>query len=216
MPLISVVRRLSQAPAPGGKGPSRAWHFAAGLGVALLVACLSAACVPALNWRQVNLQGEALRAMFPCKPERHQRAQAPGGESAPSAATNGGAALTLTLWNCEAEGMRFAVTVLHGPGLTGAAGVDLLQASARSQLAGASWQEQGRALKGWPGPGELGQWPLWRFRDAGEAGAASMSGVALFAHEADTAVQVMVLTQQAAGVNPEALETFLEGLERVR
>lgn len=41
---------------------------------AVLVAAAMAACAPALNWREVQPdQAEGLRAMFPCKPDAHER-----------------------------------------------------------------------------------------------------------------------------------------------
>jgi hypothetical protein len=52
---------------------------------------LLAACQPALNWREVRPAGSGARALFPCKPEVHQR---PG----------------MGLAQCEAAGRRFSLS----------------------------------------------------------------------------------------------------------
>lgn len=64
--------------------------------VAGLALC-AGACTPALNWREVHLDGGAL-ALFPCKPEHQTRTL-----------TLVGRPVALTLHACEATGLRFAV-----------------------------------------------------------------------------------------------------------
>lgn len=59
---------------------------------------LVAACSPALNWRSAVLEGGALRASFPCKPQHMER----GIELA-------GAATQVRMASCEADGTTFAV-----------------------------------------------------------------------------------------------------------
>ena len=73
------------------------------LGVATLAWSLSlAACAPSLDWREVRL-GEpgGLQALFPCKPERHQRSLAVEGWPSP---------LTVQMWSCTAAGLTWAVS----------------------------------------------------------------------------------------------------------
>jgi hypothetical protein len=61
------------------------------------LALCAGACTPALNWREVRLDGGAL-ALFPCKPEHQTRTL-----------TLVGQPVALTLHACEATGLRFAV-----------------------------------------------------------------------------------------------------------
>lgn len=65
------------------------------LGLAATV--LVAACSPALNWREVPLEG--LTARLPCKPDRAQRT-----------VQLGGANLLLEMAGCEAAGGLFAIS----------------------------------------------------------------------------------------------------------
>lgn len=67
--------------------------FVAGLGLLLALV----ACAPALNWREVRLDGGAM-ALFPCKPDHQTRTVALAGQT-----------VALTLHACEAAGLRFAV-----------------------------------------------------------------------------------------------------------
>lgn len=64
--------------------------------VVALLPCF-AACTPALNWREVRLDGGAV-ALFPCKPQHQTRQLALAGQP-----------VALTLHACEAAGLRFAV-----------------------------------------------------------------------------------------------------------
>ena len=59
-----------------------------------------AACTPALNWRKVQPEGAQLSLMFPCKPEREERAQ-PGPTGAP---------VTLRTLSCKAQGGQYSLT----------------------------------------------------------------------------------------------------------
>lgn len=66
--------------------------------VGLCLAGWLAACTPTFNWRNVALEGAALQAQLPCKPERAER-QVPLNAS--------GAQLRLA--SCEAGGLTFAL-----------------------------------------------------------------------------------------------------------
>ncbi len=57
------------------------------------------ACAPSLNWRDVTPAGSELRALFPCRPDVHQRRVALAGGTA-----------TMQMHVCEASGLTFAVT----------------------------------------------------------------------------------------------------------
>lgn len=65
---------------------------------ALLGSALLAACSPALDWRDVGLDGAGLQLQFPCKPARLQR-------TLPLA----GAPVALTLQACSADGQTFGL-----------------------------------------------------------------------------------------------------------
>ena len=69
----------------------------AGLVAGSLALCAVAACTPALNWREVRLDGGAM-ALFPCKPDHQTRTVALAGQT-----------VALTLHACGAAGLRFAV-----------------------------------------------------------------------------------------------------------
>ncbi|WP_157271129.1 hypothetical protein [Azohydromonas aeria] len=72
-------------------------RFPRSLGLCTGVAVSVAACTPALNWREVRLDGGAV-ALFPCKPQHQTRTLALDGQP-----------VALTLHACEAAGLRFAV-----------------------------------------------------------------------------------------------------------
>ena len=74
--------------------------------VALLAvsAALSAAlssCTPALNWREVRPDGSGLEAVFPCRPDRHERRIALAGTSA-----------SMQMHVCQAAGLTFAISLV--------------------------------------------------------------------------------------------------------
>lgn len=56
------------------------------------------ACSPALDWREVQPAGDALRAVFPCRPAQHAREVLLAGRQT-----------EMTMAACEASGMTFAV-----------------------------------------------------------------------------------------------------------
>lgn len=67
----------------------------------MLVAAWLAACSPALDWREAQIDGPGLAAMFPCRPvgQRRQIELA-------------GVAVTMEMQACEASGATFAVSVV--------------------------------------------------------------------------------------------------------
>ena len=68
------------------------------LTVVLTIACVAAACTPALDWRDVRPEGAGLLALFPCKPTGHARHL-----------VLAGAATEMTLYACSAGGATYAV-----------------------------------------------------------------------------------------------------------
>lgn len=70
---------------------------------ALCAALLAAAtaCAPALNWREVRPEGSGLEAVFPCRPDRHERRVTLAGSNA-----------SMQMHVCEAAGLTFAVSLV--------------------------------------------------------------------------------------------------------
>ena len=60
-----------------------------------------AGCAPALNWREVRPDGSGLEAVFPCRPDRHERRVALAGASA-----------LMQMHVCQAAGLTFAVSLV--------------------------------------------------------------------------------------------------------
>ncbi|MBM3362331.1 MAG: hypothetical protein ACKOCZ_07835 [Betaproteobacteria bacterium] len=58
------------------------------------------ACSPALNWREVRVEGGGLSVLLPCKPDRATKTVPLGGSPA-----------TLAVMGCEAAGAMFVVSV---------------------------------------------------------------------------------------------------------
>jgi len=84
---------------------TRAWLVAGCL-------ALTAACSPALNWREVRLEPSALVAMLPCKPDQGTRAVSLAEQN-----------LSMHMLGCEADSATFAVSYVDVPDATQAAAV---------------------------------------------------------------------------------------------
>ncbi|MBP6901968.1 MAG: hypothetical protein KBC73_17865 [Burkholderiaceae bacterium] len=63
-----------------------------------LLAGLSAACAPALDWRELRPPGWGIAASLPCRPATQQRS-----------VELAGAPVALALWACDADGHVFAL-----------------------------------------------------------------------------------------------------------
>ena len=76
-----------------------------------VAALMLAACSPALNWRSVALDGAALTATLPCKPDQATRT-----------VELAGAPVELSMVGCDADGATFAVShaALADPAQVGA------------------------------------------------------------------------------------------------
>ena len=73
------------------------------LRVALLAASAASlpGCAPALNWRDVRPEGSGLEAVFPCRPDHHERRVALAGAS-----------VSMQMHVCEAAGLTFAISLV--------------------------------------------------------------------------------------------------------
>ena len=71
--------------------------------IALTLPVALLACSPALDWREVRPEGTAVTALFPCRPDRHQRDVAIAG-----------ATLRMELHACDAAGSTFSLAVVDG------------------------------------------------------------------------------------------------------
>lgn len=110
--------------------------FAGRIAAALLT--LLVACTPALDWREVHAQGDALAVLFPCRPERHARTIALAGAHA-----------RMEMAACAAGGSTYAVSFvdLRDPAsVTGA--LEELRRSAVANVAGVAPRATPFALRG--------------------------------------------------------------------
>lgn len=71
----------------------------------LLLALLGvSACSPALNWREVPIQGTSMTALMPCKPDRSQRKISLAGND-----------VDMVMQSCDADGVTFALAHVSLP-----------------------------------------------------------------------------------------------------
>lgn len=91
--------------------------------LAIALAVLMGACTPALDWRAVYVQGSALSALMPCKPQLHQRQLMLAGGPA-----------NLTMRACDAAGLTWAIVAgdLGDPARVRVALDELVAASTRN------------------------------------------------------------------------------------
>lgn len=96
------------------------------------MAVLLAACSPALNWRSVPLEGAALTATLPCKPDHGARA-----------VEMAGLPVQLVMAGCEADHATFAVSyaVLPAPAMANTA-LEHWRAAVLARLGAATVQAQ--------------------------------------------------------------------------
>lgn len=89
----------------------------------LVLACVTAACSPALDWREVRPEFSGLVALFPCKPFGNARQL-----------KLVGATVEMTLYSCTAAGTTYAVAFadVGTPDLIGTALDELATAAARN------------------------------------------------------------------------------------
>ncbi len=73
-------------------------RFSPGPLAAVLLVAL-AACTPALDWRQAHLEGSGVAMLFPCRPDRHERAVRLAGTD-----------LRMQMHSCHAANASFSLT----------------------------------------------------------------------------------------------------------
>jgi len=181
--------------------PSRA-KCAAAWAVAFASLAVSG-CSPALNWREVRLEGPGLAAMFPCRPVAQTRDVVLAGH-----------ALSPRLDACESDGGTYAVMAVdvRDPSEVGAVLKSLRDASLAklgspqgASAASAAWQVEGMT----PQPA-AGRWTLTH----SQAGQPPVRmDTAVFAH-GTWVVQASVIGPAAAAGRES--EPFFEGLRFVR
>lgn len=96
--------------------------------IAAFAAACSAACSPALDWREFVPEGTDVRVSFPCRPDRHARAVTVAGTKA-----------QMQMLACDAGGATFALAFVDvaDPARVGATLAEL-RATAASNLQGSA------------------------------------------------------------------------------
>lgn len=122
------------------------------------VVSVLAACSPALDWREVRLEGPGLIALFPCRPVGQARELALGG-----------APVTMKLQACEAAGSTFAIGLadMGDPALVDAGLRALRDASVAKWSGAASSPTGGWVVAGMTPQPSAGRWQFSRTRPAG-------------------------------------------------
>ena len=164
--------------------------------IAGVVLLLAAACSPALNWRDVNVEATQLKAMLPCKPDKDSREVPMAGRPA-----------TLHVLACDAGGAKFAL--LHADvGDASRAGEALWQwrLATLANLRGASAKDSGFTP---PGATALAQSAQVLAAGQRADGTSVQSQAAYFAH----GTQVFQAVIYADRITPEMAEPFFAGLQ---
>lgn len=125
---------------------------------ALLV--LLGGCAPALDWREVRLEGPGLVATFPCRPVGQTRQVALGGT-----------AVSMTLQACESAGRTFAVAIadMGDPAAVDAGLRALRDASLAKSDNAAPPTASDWAIDGMTPQPAAGRWQFSQRRPSGEA-----------------------------------------------
>jgi len=161
----------------------------------LLVALITAACSPALDWREVRPQGSAVTALFPCKPvAQARRVQLEGQE------------VRMALHACSADGQTWGLAFadIGDPALVTAA-LEALQRAAAANVDAVPTPGQDLKVPGaTPNPASTRQHLQGRRPD----GQPVMLASAVFAH-GTTVHQAIALGPSLAEAG---IDTFLGGL----
>lgn len=166
--------------------------------LALLASALSAACSPTFDWREARFEGSTLVAMFPCRPDRHERPIELAGRRT-----------TMQMNACATGGATFAVSVVE-------LGDPTLAAAVQQQLrtiAVANVQGDAPQTVPWRLAGTTPNSETTRLSTRGRLpdGAAVIEHAAFFTQ----GVKVYQASVIGAAPNPQALETFFAGLKFV-
>jgi hypothetical protein len=161
---------------------------------ATLLGAMLPACTPALDWREVRVEGGQASALFPCKPKSQSRQAAIGGTPT-----------RMTLLSCEADGHTFALAYadLGDPLRVGPALAEMAAALAVNLQAGPVRSAPLEVPGMTPGAQARRLWFDGRMPD----GSPVAEQAALFAH-GTRVYQAVVL-----GARPDAAaQTFLDSL----
>lgn len=163
----------------------------AALGAALLVACS-----PTLDWRAVRVDGDALTALFPCRPDRRAR-------PVPVAAST----VRMEMAACAAGDSTFAVSFFDvaGPAAVGPA-LEALRGSTVANIGAAAPSATPYALRGMtPSP----------FAGRIDAVGRRPDGTSIRAHAVFFARGLRVYQASVVGAEPtpDSVDTFIGGLK---
>lgn len=164
----------------------------------LMACCLGAAlsaCAPALNWRDVRLEGTSLVGLLPCKPDHGARVLPTGAKP-----------VTITMMGCDANGATFTLAHVAVQDATEAVTVQALwQAATLSTLRGQTLSALPFPLKGSSTSPAAVQVKATGVRPDGKP-------VSLQAVWFATAGQVFQVAMYADQAQPEVAETYFSGL----
>ncbi len=157
--------------------------------------CLLSACSPALDWRELRVQGTPLRFMLPCKPTVQAR-------QLPLA----GKAVLLNLQACAAGGHTWGLASadMGDPALVGSALAELAQSAGRNIQAGVAADQPASVSGATPNPASR----RLVLQGRNSAGAALTMQLVLFTH----GTQVYQASALGEQVPAEAADTFFGAL----
>ena len=161
---------------------------------ALLLTAL-AACSPALDWREVRVDEAALRAQFPCRPERRVRAVPVQGTP-----------LRMEMVTCTADGTTYAAThfaVLDPAAVSSA--MDAVKAASVANLGGPIPKTTPYQLAGMTPNPSAARLDLTGRRPDGEA-------VELHAVFLSRGLRIYQLSVLGKAPPPQAIDMFFAGL----
>lgn len=167
-------------------------------GAAVLVMLLSA-CSPALDWREVAVDGAPLHLLMPCKPDHAMRQLEMGSRT-----------LEMQMLGCEAGRGTFTLAYATLPqGVPPSEVLARWQAASAMRLGAATPSSQEFVPRGGlavPGSARMS------LQGRNPQGAAVAAQMAWFAHSSASGIQVFQAAAYAASLTPDALDTLLESL----
>jgi hypothetical protein len=156
-----------------------------------------AACTPSLNWRQASLEGSGVTMLFPCRPERAERA-----------VRVADAELRMRMHSCSAAGAAFSLAFVDIAQAARVAPVmDALRSAAQANVGGTA------TARAWTAPGatpnEHGA--LLRIEGHRPDGRRVVEHVALFVR----GLRVYQATALGEQIDHDALDTFFDSIRVV-
>lgn len=154
-----------------------------------------AACVPTLNWREIQPEGSELFAMFPCKPERFARGVQLGGTK-----------VEMRMSSCVVNGVTYAVAhaSIAEPAKVAVAMTEL-RAAITANIAGSASELGAVSVPGMT-PNPLAQ--RVTLKGHGADGEALQEQAVFFAK----GLRVYQASIVGPKIDPEAADTFIAGL----